>query len=127
MRILLRDMKGVQHYIDDVLVAPDSWEEHMSTLRKLFERIREAGLTIKARKCEIGLHSVVFLGHEIGGGNVQPLETTVDKLLAAKVPRDKQKSGSILPGACRILQRLHTDVRKASSATSAIYQKPRKE
>ncbi|CAM4600478.1 unnamed protein product, partial [Caretta caretta] len=37
-------------YLDDVAIFSDSWAEHLEHLRKVFERIREVGLTVKARR-----------------------------------------------------------------------------
>ncbi|CAM5078609.1 unnamed protein product [Natator depressus] len=52
-------------YLDDVAIFSDSWAEHLEHLRKVFERIREAGLTVKAKKCQIGLNRVTYLGHQV--------------------------------------------------------------
>ncbi|CAM4590539.1 unnamed protein product [Caretta caretta] len=35
-------------YLEDVAIFSDSWAEHLEHLQKVFERIREAGLTVKA-------------------------------------------------------------------------------
>ncbi|CAM4676631.1 unnamed protein product [Caretta caretta] len=43
-------------YLDNVAIFSDSWAEHLEHLQKVFERIREAGLTVKAKKCQIGLN-----------------------------------------------------------------------
>ncbi|CAM5075798.1 unnamed protein product [Natator depressus] len=41
-------------YLDDVAIFSDSWSEHLEHLQKVFERIREAGLTVKAKTCQTG-------------------------------------------------------------------------
>ncbi|CAM5085810.1 unnamed protein product [Natator depressus] len=38
-------------YLDSVAIFSDSWAEHLEHLQKVFERMREAGLTVKAKKC----------------------------------------------------------------------------
>ncbi len=38
-------------YIDDILVASQSFEEHMRHLQLVFERLRQAGLRLKPKKC----------------------------------------------------------------------------
>ncbi|CAM4504529.1 unnamed protein product, partial [Lepidochelys olivacea] len=43
-------------YLDDVAIFSDSWAEHLEHLQKVFEHIREAGLTVKAKKCQIGVN-----------------------------------------------------------------------
>ena len=36
--------------IDDLVVASDTWEEHLDHVRKVLERFRIAGLTLKIGK-----------------------------------------------------------------------------
>ncbi|CAM5072922.1 unnamed protein product [Natator depressus] len=52
-------------YLDDVAIFSDSWGKHLEHLQKVLERIREAGLTVKAKKCQIGLNRVTYLGHQV--------------------------------------------------------------
>ncbi|CAM5159387.1 unnamed protein product, partial [Natator depressus] len=51
-------------YLDDVAIFSDSWADHLEHLQKVLERIREAALTVKAKKCQIGLNRVTYLGHQ---------------------------------------------------------------
>ena len=37
-------------------------------------KVRAAGLTIRAKKCTLAAVSCVFLGHQVGGGCIRPLE-----------------------------------------------------
>ncbi|CAM5081088.1 unnamed protein product [Eretmochelys imbricata] len=37
-------------YLNDVAIFSDSWAEHLEHLQAVFQRIREAGLTVKAKK-----------------------------------------------------------------------------
>ena len=70
MRLLLKGLNKSEHYIDDVLTHSLGWNEHLCELRKLFERVRSAGLTMKPSKCKLGFTSVNYLGHIVGeGGN----------------------------------------------------------
>lgn len=47
-------------YIDDVLVASSSAEEHMKHLRMIFERFKKYGIVINQIKCEFGKTEVAF-------------------------------------------------------------------
>lgn len=96
MRSLLAGLPNVVHYIDDVLVATSTWEEHLNTLRELFRRIRQAGLTVKPQKCELGMSRVVFLGHLLGEGVIRPVESIVTKLEQAPKPETKKQVRSFL-------------------------------
>ena len=66
MRLLLKGLDKSEHYIDDVLTHSQEWNEHLCELRKLFERVRSAGLTMKPLKCKLGFSSVDYLGHIVG-------------------------------------------------------------
>ena len=39
MRILLEGIEDVHNYIDDVLIHSRTWETHLATLEKVFERV----------------------------------------------------------------------------------------
>lgn len=96
MRRVLGDLPNVHHYFDDVVIATSTWHEHMEALRLVFERIRNANLTIKPSKCEIGERTITFLGHRIGEAKVEPMLKTLDKILAAKRPTTKKAVQSFL-------------------------------
>ncbi|CAM4304551.1 unnamed protein product, partial [Lepidochelys olivacea] len=51
-------------YLDNVTIFSDSWAENLEHLQKVFECIREAGLTVKAKKCQKGLNRVTYLGNQ---------------------------------------------------------------
>ncbi|XP_064469791.1 uncharacterized protein LOC135384523 [Ornithodoros turicata] len=96
MRKLFDDMPDVKYYYDDVLIASDTWDEHMAALREVFGKIRNAGLTIRPTKCEIGLEEVTFLEHRIGKGHVAPLTKLVEKIQNAERPKTKRQVRAFL-------------------------------
>ncbi|CAM4520803.1 unnamed protein product [Lepidochelys olivacea] len=83
-------------YLDDVAIFSDSWAEHLEHLQKVFEHIREAGLTVKAKKCQIGLNRVTYLGHQVGQGTINPLQAKVDAIQKWPVPKSKKQVQSFL-------------------------------
>ncbi|KAG6927945.1 hypothetical protein G0U57_008997, partial [Chelydra serpentina] len=83
-------------YLDDVAIFSDSWAEHLEHLQKVFERIREAGLTVKAKKCQIGLNRVTYLGHQVGQGTINPLQAKVEAIQKWPVPKSKKQVQSFL-------------------------------
>ena len=89
MRKLL-DVKNVEHYIDDCLVHTESWEQHMKTLREFLERVRQANLTVRPSKCEIGFENMEFVGHEVKKGKIGLHADNVKKIREA--PRSKTKT-----------------------------------
>lgn len=96
MRKVAHGVPGVEHYYDDVLVATETWEEHLNSLELLFQRIEAAGLTVRPSKCEFGMEEIDFLGHRVGRGILQPLGKTLDKIEAAPRPSTKRQVRSFL-------------------------------
>jgi hypothetical protein len=50
-------------YIDDILVASVSEEEHIKHLQIIFERLREYSLVVNPKKWVFGQSEVKFLGY----------------------------------------------------------------
>ncbi|CAM4387332.1 unnamed protein product [Lepidochelys olivacea] len=80
-------------YLDDVAIFSNSWGEHLEHLQKVFERIREAGLTVKAKKCQIS-HRVTYLGHQVSQGTINPLQAKVDAIRKWPVPKSNRSNPS---------------------------------
>ena len=83
-------------YLDDVAIFSDSWPEHLEHLEKVFDRIRQAGLTVKAKKCQIGQNRVTYLGHQVGRGTINPLQAKVEAIQQWPVPKSKKQVQSFL-------------------------------
>lgn len=96
MRKLLEGLPHVVHYIDDVLVYSQTWEEHMDDLRRVFQRLREAHLTARPSKCHLGCQSVEFLGHIVEGGSVKPTPEKLAKVKSMSRPTTKKEVRSFL-------------------------------
>ena len=94
---LLRGMdEFAAAYLDDILIFSNSWEEHLDHIRMVFQRIRQAGLTLNISKCVFGVAEVDYLGHHIGLGKVQPRENKVIALLNYPRPVNKKQLQSFL-------------------------------
>lgn len=64
-------------YLDDLLIATETFEEHIEILNKVFEALKQAGLTIKLEKCKFCREELKYLGYVI---NEKGLKTDPDKL-----------------------------------------------
>ena len=68
-------------YLDDVLIASQTFSDHLQHLRKVLTRLRSAGLCLKPRKCHLLQREVLFLGHVIAANSVcpDPAKTEMDQ------------------------------------------------
>ena len=89
MDSITADLPGVYAYLDDVLVASRSHEEHEGHLIALFDRLQANGLVINTKKCVFGVDKVDFLGHEVSARGVADLyRDWVDAMLVDDADRD---------------------------------------
>lgn len=59
-------------YLDDIIVATDSFSKHFDILAKLSERIKAAGLTISVAKSRFCMKSLKYLGYIVSEDGVRP-------------------------------------------------------
>ena len=62
---VIRGLTFVYAYLDDLLVASPTEEEHETHLRLLFKRLAKYGIVINSSKCQFGVRSLTFLGHVV--------------------------------------------------------------
>ena len=66
------DGLGVKRYVDDMIIATKSWEEHVEKLQQVLQRCRKHGVKLKPSKCHIGMKQVKVLGHIVSSEGVRP-------------------------------------------------------
>ena len=75
-------------YIDDILIASRTFEEHLQHLAEVISRLRKAGLRLKPKKCRFLCEEVCYLGYIISARGVSPDPGKIDKVKCFPVPRD---------------------------------------
>lgn len=83
-------------YLDDIAIFSSSWVDHVKHLRAVLCRLREANLTVKAAKCQLGRAEVAYLGHVIGQGYRRPSEVKLAAIDNFPQPRTKRDIRSFL-------------------------------
>lgn len=68
-------------YLDDVIVFAKTIDEELTRLGMVFQRLRKAGLKLKAKKCHLFRESVLYLGHVVSREGVS---TDPEKIRAVK-------------------------------------------
>jgi hypothetical protein len=83
-------------YLDDICIFSDDFESHVSDVREVFKRIREAQMKLKPKKCHLFQKNIKYLGHVVTTEGVKPdpdKTKAVDKL---KPPKNIEELQSFL-------------------------------
>uniref|UniRef100_A0A183CLG5 RNA-directed DNA polymerase n=2 Tax=Globodera pallida TaxID=36090 RepID=A0A183CLG5_GLOPA len=83
-------------YIDDILIASETWEQHKEHLRRIFDRIQEAGLRLKVSKCRFAAEELPFLGHILTTDGIKMDAGKVEPVLNLPIPTSKKQLQSLL-------------------------------
>lgn len=81
---VLRGLDFCFVYIDDILVASASEEDHTRHLETLFNRLKDKGIFVIPAKCVLEVPEVRFLGYKDSANGTRPLS-------------EKSKQSVILP------------------------------
>ena len=90
MQEVIRGLPNVYVYLDDLVIATDTWEEHLFLLEELFKRLKAANLTINLGKSSFGRGQVKYLGHIVGSGSVMPKDTNIKSIKEFPTPTNKK-------------------------------------
>ena len=74
-------------YVDDVVIATPSLEDHIERLDEVFTCMKQAGLKCKPSKCEIFRDSIKYLGRLVDKHGVTPDPEAVEAVLTWKAPK----------------------------------------
>ena len=86
MEDVLEGIKGTHVYLDDIIYASVTWEEHLKVLEAAFQRLHKHKIYLHALKCEWGVESTEYLGMGISQNHV---EISEEKIAALKAYTDR--------------------------------------
>ena len=81
-------------YLDDVLIFSKNWEDHVSQMKQVLQRIAEAHLKLNLKKCVFANAELDFLGHHVSLNAIQPRAQKVEALLNFPQPTNKKQMQS---------------------------------
>ena len=93
---VLRGLHFCYAYIDDLLIASTSSEEHQHHLRQVFQRLSDFGVIINPTKCHFGAATLQFLGHHVNQDDIRPLEEKVQVIHDFPLPKSHRKLSEFL-------------------------------
>lgn len=83
-------------YLDNVLLFPQSFEEHLQRLEALFQRQRRANMKLKPGNCSFAKKTVKFPGHLLSQDKVAPDTEKLTAVTHLAVPAYKYQVRSFL-------------------------------
>jgi hypothetical protein len=80
-------------YLDDIIVANKSMEQHQRDVEEVYCHLQTAGLVINEEKCEFAVTEVQFLGPHVTSEGIRPLP---DRVAAIQVILSLLQSSSCM-------------------------------
>jgi hypothetical protein len=88
MEGVLRDIKNILVYIDDLLAHTDTHEKHLEVLGKVLAWLHRNHLKINLEKCMFGNKEVSYLGFTLLPEGIKPGKNKLKAIKDAKMPTD---------------------------------------
>uniref|UniRef100_L7LZ63 RNA-directed DNA polymerase n=1 Tax=Rhipicephalus pulchellus TaxID=72859 RepID=L7LZ63_RHIPC len=127
---VVRGLDFCKVYLDDLLIASSTPEEHERHLRYVLQRLTENGIVINTAKCVFGVPTLSFLGHSISSAGVQPQKDKVEAVRQFPQPKNLRQLREFLglvnfyrrfiPKCANILHPLHSLLAASGSKATAI-------
>ena len=76
------------NYLDNIMIFPETWQEHLEHLDEVFKQLEAGDLKINCSKCKFFKTKVHYLGFLVGVSGVQPLPEKVTAIKALEPPKD---------------------------------------
>lgn len=86
MDTLFSNVDNVFVYIDDILIASETEEQHIHDLNKVFKILSDNNLRVKTRKCEFFKQSLTFLGYDVSADGIRPPADRINAITSFPLP-----------------------------------------
>jgi hypothetical protein len=86
-------------YLDDILVFSKTFHTHMERLQIVFERLRQHGLKLKAKKCHFFKSELKYLGHIVSAKGIATDPLKIDQIQNWPEPQSENELRSFLLSA----------------------------
>ena len=73
-------------YLDDVIVFPDTPDEHLWRMHVVFDYLHEHGLKLKPSKCEVFKSEINYLAHHVSQKGVLPSKKNLESITQCPPP-----------------------------------------
>lgn len=125
MDTLLAGIPGVRPYLDDILIAGRTQDEHDTRLDEVLHRFAESGLRVQKEKCSFAVPEVEYLGFRVTKDGISPTGEKVAAIQNAPTPSNKTELQAFLgllnfyncflPNKATVLEPLHRLLDKSAA------------
>ncbi len=121
-RLMEQVLKGLQWetcliYIDDVIVFAKDFSTALERLTTVFDRLRNAGLCLSAKKCHMFQKKVKYLGHVVDESGISTDPDKIESIKTWPTPKNTKQVRSFL-GLCSYYRRY---IRSFSEIASPLF------
>ena len=109
-------------YLDDIIVFSKSFDDHVTKLRAVFDRISNACLKIAPKKCSIFQRQVSFLGHVVNAEGVSPDPNKIETIMSWPIPKNVKEIWSFL-GTCSYYRKFIQNFAKIANPLHPLTEK----
>lgn len=78
-------------YLDDILIATQSIDEHLEILSEVFNLARRHKLRFRLDKCSFLYREIVYLGYLINESGIRPSTVNVESVINFPIPRNTRE------------------------------------
>jgi hypothetical protein len=94
---ILQNIPGVKCYADDIVIYGDgTLEEHLQTVKIIFDRMEEYGIKLAAGKVQLACSHITYLGHIVTSDGLAPQPQKVEAIIALSCPNNISSLRSFL-------------------------------
>ena len=86
MTNILKDFNFAIAYLDDIIILSKTPEEHLAHIRKVFEKLHSANLSMKLSKCHFFSKEIQYLRHILNTKGIFPLPTKMQAIQLMQPP-----------------------------------------
>ena len=104
-------------YVDDIISFSKNFPQGIERLRVVFQKLQDAGLTLKAKKCVLFQKQVAFLGHIVSKDGVATDPGKVSTVRDWPTPRSTTEE---FCWALCILPTLHQELQSSSKTLTPV-------
>ena len=87
MTVILKDFNFTIAYLDDIIIFSSTAEEHLNHIKQVFEKLRNAHLSMKLSKCHFFNKDIQYLGHILSTKGIRPLPSKTQAIKNMHPPK----------------------------------------